>query len=429
MTRILYVCPSAHYSGHHPHVTSIEPITLQRSGLDIEVLTFCGIMGNPSLSVKCHQVVNDNAFLRWLRRKSISRWFLMLTENFLTLQKASRMHTHIIHLRDGDPFLFMPFLVSLPHRNLRWVISLTGSVMYAPKVKFTDIVKSPLKFIYTQALNLVSSSVWIPVYRLAMRYNTFILTPQNDKTLNDYSSYMSGIFKSNLSKVPRGFDIDIELSTREVARKKLDIPLNKTVLLSFGAPHQGKNLDVIFRALQEFPNIILIQAGTHVFSLNSNPTDLARKYNVLNQIKFFDYYIPEEDKKYFFAASDASILSYTKVFASTSSMLGESCRYSTPVIASNANMIKPTVEKYKMGLLFESEDIVSLIETMYKFLQLNSLDIERMKQRCAEYAKDNSIVKWSQQYNEIYQKLIPESIGSEEYRNVVGKSKASIRSN
>ena len=49
--KILYVCPFAHYSGHHPHVASVEPDTLQDNGIDTTLLTFCGIINEQKVNV------------------------------------------------------------------------------------------------------------------------------------------------------------------------------------------------------------------------------------------------------------------------------------------------------------------------------------------------------------------------------------------
>lgn len=56
--KVLYTCPNAHYSGHHPHVATVEPVYLKNNGFDVGLLTFCGILTGVKPDVNNYYVVN-----------------------------------------------------------------------------------------------------------------------------------------------------------------------------------------------------------------------------------------------------------------------------------------------------------------------------------------------------------------------------------
>ncbi len=126
--KVLYVCPFAHYSGHPPWAATYEPDALARAGGEVNLLTFCGITGEIKVKVPHLTVMSQARFTRPIQRVTrlfLARWTLstlpiMFLENFLTLAVAIRLKRKlkydIIHLRDGEPFLFTPLLLSLPQR-------------------------------------------------------------------------------------------------------------------------------------------------------------------------------------------------------------------------------------------------------------------------------------------------------------------------
>jgi len=405
--KILYVCPYAHYSGHHPHAATVEPETLTQSGKDVALLTFCGITNNPTLSVLHETAAKDSRLLQCLRKHTLSRWFLMLAETLLTLRKAVRLYKKgkydIIHLRDGEPFIFAAPLLSLFHRNLNWCISLTGSVLVVPKSKDFSF----LGFYTLVMAAVINNPLWKLVYKQSLRHNHFMFTPQNELTKKGYEEYMEGVFKGRLTCVPWGIGKNgVGFVSKEEARERLGLSHDEFVLLSFGATHPGKDMRTIMKSLQSLKQTMLVHAGTWSFSLGGNPVSLAEEYGVADRLKVFNYYIPETEKPYFFLAADAAVLSYTTLFRSTSSMLWEAAKFGLPVISSDANTLGEDVRKYNLGLLFETENPRSLVDAVRRFKET---DIEVFKQNCITFLKDFSETKWAERYAKVYDELLKET--------------------
>jgi len=428
MIRVLYICPFAHYSGHHPHVATVEPERLAKSGLDVTLLTFDGIINNADVQVGHIRVLPQHRFnvlhkvFKILRHKTLPRWLVMFIETIATLIKASKLMRQgkydVLHLRDGEPFLFLSHLISLPYRRQKWAISLTAAIVFSPKLKLKDFIQRPFVCLYAIALDIwVNNRLWRPIYWLSMKRNKFMFMPQNQVATQRYKEYMGGIFKDNVMCVEWGIDSNNNLPSKKDSREHLGIPQDAFVLLSFGAPHSGKDTETIFRAVQRCEDIFLVHGGTHTFSLGANPVELTAKYGLANRTKIFNYYIPEDEKPYFFGAADVLILSYTKAFASTSSMIWESAKYRLPVISSNANTLGKDVKRYKLGLLFEAEDAMSLVGAINRYRNLSEEDLAEIKANGLKFVTAFSDAKWARKCTAVYRGLISGS-----NKKVLGKS-------
>lgn len=190
----------------------------------------------------------------------------------------------------------------------------------------------------------------------------------------------------------------------------MGLPQDNPVLLSFGFLHAGKDIETIFHALKDVPNTFLIHGGDQMFKLHlPNSTNLAEKYDMLDRTIIRDYYIPEEEKPYYFHAADAIVLSYTREFLGTTSLLWQACRFGTPVIASDNGQLKELMEEYKPGLLFKAQDPDSLREAVMRFIKLKPGEIETLKDNCRRFAREFSHDKWAQKCLEVYTKLLADN--------------------
>lgn len=405
--KILYCCPFAHYSGHHPHVSVIEPEALQKAGHDVTLLTFCGLIDDIQPAVPQVMVLDKDSKwrkrLHGIRQKTLPRWFLMLAETYITLRKAVKVYNtgyDVIHLRDGDPFLFVSFLMP----PAKWVISVMASVVYAPKTTFKDWIRKPFLSLYSLALKVIGGGIWKPLYNSILYKKSMIFVVQNERALAGFKNYLDGIFAPYTECVSRGVENHVKPLERQEAQKIIGCP-DKFTVLSFGAPHQGKNIDVVFHALKIL-DVHLVHGGVHTYSLGGSPVELAKKYKVESKCTIHDRFIGQEAKPAFFGCADVAILSYTKIFASTSSVLLECCKFGLPVIASDNHPLGDEVKKYKLGMTFKAEYLQDLEVTIRLFQQLNSKEIAVMKTNCLNYALDHSINKWAEGCGELYERLL-----------------------
>ncbi len=406
MNRVLYVCPLAHYVGHYPFVVGKEPKALTEAGLDITLLTFTKSTDEAAITVPRQTTLPNNqltrpvaSLLRYVRRLTLLRWAIVTTEIVLTQLKAVWLlrsgKYDVAYLRDGEPFYFLPFLFSIPFKNLKWVISSTATNLFIPKSQ------SPILRLYNFCLSLINCPLWRPIYQLAMRRNSFTFAVQNENAKENMENYLEGVFKGKVHCISLGTDRIEVIPQKNIARQTLGLPQDKFILLSFGAPHAGKNLDTVFKAVEKLDNVLLVHAGKQAFNLNKDAKSIASTYNLDGKVKIFDYYIPEAEKPLFFAAADVAILSYTKAFASTASLLWETAKYRLPVISSNANSLGDMVSRHKLGVLFEAEDSQSLVTAVDGFRLLPKAMIGKLKNNCDKFCQEYGIETWANKTKEL----------------------------
>lgn len=410
--KVLYVCPFAHYPGHFSWAATRETGALKQARVDVRLLTFCGVIDEGEVKVPQITVLSETGFghlvrqlFAALRKNAITRWMLMSFETFLTLTTAiklkKKLAIDVIHLRDGEPYLFLPHILCLPFKGYKWLVSLTASNIYPPAQ-----IRSLKLLVYTTAVKVLNNKMWKPLYKLSLKRNRFFFAVQNDVAKLDYSNYMGGAFDGRVECLPVGANTTTEVISKQDARRYLGIPPEKPVLLAFGAYHSGKDLETIFRALKNLNEVYFVHAGSQAFGLGVNLEEVARGYIDVNRMSIRNYYVPEAEKPYYFFAADAVLLSYTRQFLSTSSLLWEACRFGTPVIASDNGQLKELMMAFQPGLLFSAQDPDSLREAIIRFINLKPAEIKVMKNNCHRFTGEFSMDRWALRCLEIYSKLL-----------------------
>ncbi len=157
------------------------------------------------------------------------------------------------------------------------------------------------------------------------------------------------------------------------ARRKLDLPENKKILLFFGSIRPNKGLDVLLEAMPEIlknnPDIFLVIAGALPRDMSFQTyQDLIVKLNLKEHIKTFIEFIPDEEVDLFFAASDIVVLPY-KNFESQSGVLLRTCAHKKPLVASNVGAMSEIVSSDRIGEIAEPGNVKSLALAIEKVLK------------------------------------------------------------
>jgi len=416
--KVLYVCPFAHYTGHFSWAAVHETQALAQAGVKVELLTFCGVTDGAEVKVPQSNVRQHTTFgiplyhlANFLRRWKGIAFISMFLEAFLTQSVAIRVKRKrgydIIHLRDGEPFLFLPHLLSLALKDYSWVISLTGNNFINNSPQLAALRQDIRLLPYALYIKTINCKFWKPVYQKSLAQNRFLFLTQNEIIKQITESYMGGILSGKVLCLPLGVSVTGRVLSREETKRHFGLPQDKPVFLSFGFLHAGKDTETIFRALKDVPDAFLLHGGDEgTVAEPLKLANLAIKYAMQERTIVRNYYIPEEKKPYYFFAADAIILSYTRQFLSTTSLLWQACRFGKPVIASDNGQLKELVESYHLGLLFKAQDAGSLREAITRFINLKPAEIKRMKDNCHRFVTEFSHEKWAQKCLEVYDSLL-----------------------
>ena len=389
--RVLYVCPWAHLAGHTPQAATKEPLALLEAGVEVSICTFRGILDQKEPQVISHRSVVSSKvgfplgiLAQLLNSMPKGRYFARFLEQVSTLYLAVKLRKplkyDVIYLRDGDPFIFIPFVLGMFLKDYRWACSLLGS----------KPVRSPNSLFH----KFINAPIWKPVYLRAFSKNRFAFICEG-RCLKDYfeTKFLDGILSGRISVVPLGVKRNNVNIAKRKARQYLGLPQDKAVFLHFGTLHPDKDIETVLAAINSIPDALLVHAGQvwpwakRIQSVNS--------HSLQNNVIIRDCYIPELEKQYYFAAADAIILSYKGDFLSPGSTLWEAAKFKLPVIASDVGELGELTKRYNFGLVFAAENAASLKGVLFDFLNSSHDQRDSMVNNYEYFYHDFSIDTWA----------------------------------
>jgi len=173
--------------------------------------------------------------------------------------------------------------------------------------------------------------------------------------------------------IPHGHFLDYaELIDKKSARKYLNIPEDKTVLLFFGQIKKVKGVGVLLKAFAKIfkshPDVLLVIAGSVWKDDFSQYQKIIDDNNMKNCIRTDIRYIPDEEVKYYYSSADCCVLPYLDVYQS--GVIQLSYAYKKPVIATRIGAFLEVVLDGQSGFICEPDNVASLAETIEHALTL-----------------------------------------------------------
>ena len=138
------------------------------------------------------------------------------------------------------------------------------------------------------------------------------------------------------------------------ARKALELPTDKQLVLFFGLIRNYKGLDMLLDAMNELKSnasIVLVIAGE--FYEDKQPyLDLIKKYGIENQVILHGKFIANEDVKLYFSAADLVALPYRS--ATQSGVTQVSFHFEVPTLVTNVGGLGEIIPDKVAGYVVES---------------------------------------------------------------------------
>jgi glycosyltransferase involved in cell wall biosynthesis len=161
-----------------------------------------------------------------------------------------------------------------------------------------------------------------------------------------------------------------EIIPKETAKKHLGITTNK-VFLFFGFIREYKGLDTLIEAvnlIKDMPDFTLIVAG-EFYTDKQKYLDLIAKYNLEDKIKLYTDFIPTDDVKYYFCASDVVVLPYKD--ATQSGIIQIANNFNKPIIATKVGGLGEVIKDGFNGYLREPNNPKAIADAILQFYKEN----------------------------------------------------------
>ena len=152
--------------------------------------------------------------------------------------------------------------------------------------------------------------------------------------------------------------------SREETRHKWSLPDGALAVLSFGHIRDGKNLDLVIRAMADLPSVYLVVAGKEQSPVQKPIgyyQNLAKTLGVQERCRWIHGHVPEDEVGNLFAGADLMLLTYSKDFRSASGVLNAAVTYRKPCVASSGGgNLRSVVEGYQLGWFVAPDDLAAL---------------------------------------------------------------------
>ena len=194
---------------------------------------------------------------------------------------------------------------------------------------------------------------------------------------------------------------------KEEARKKLNLPLDKKIIMFFGQIKKVKGLDILVKAFNivgknfQDANLLIVGKPWKV-DLNEylNLIEDELKDRVILRANF----IPNEEVPFYFASADIVVLPYRKIY--NSSVILRAFDYGSAVIASDLDTFKEFIEEGETGYLFKSENAESLAEKINDLIS-SPKKIETIKNNAKNFVEENfSKREINLQMNKVFKEIL-----------------------
>lgn len=165
------------------------------------------------------------------------------------------------------------------------------------------------------------------------------------------------------------YDIFGKAVSKEEAQKKLDLNPSDKHILFFGFIRKYKGLDLLLNALANTQlkalNIKLIIAG-EFYDKKDDYLQLIKEHNLENNVIIRSDFIPSEDVKYYFCASDMVVQPYHT--ATQSGVTQIAYHFARPMLVTNVGGLAEIVTNGRVGYVTDtnSEAISSALSDFYQ---------------------------------------------------------------
>lgn len=149
------------------------------------------------------------------------------------------------------------------------------------------------------------------------------------------------------------------------ARKLLNLPLDKKILLFFGFIREYKGLDVLLEALSLLPNEYHLVVAGETYTSFDKYEKIIRSKNLGERVSLFIRFISESEVSWFFSSADVCVLPYKT--ATQSGIVGIAYHFNVPVVASSTGGLGEMISPFGSGIVVENCNATTLANSIQEF--------------------------------------------------------------
>ncbi|MFH1358996.1 MAG: glycosyltransferase family 4 protein [archaeon] len=169
---------------------------------------------------------------------------------------------------------------------------------------------------------------------------------------------------------------------KKTARKKLNLPLDKKIILFIGRIAEIKGMGYLLKAMKDLKDVQLINIG---FSPEEPKFKAYAKENNLDNVNFLGGVFGEK-KLLYLSAADLLVLPSLKEGAPVTVM--EALGKNTPVVVSNVGGVELMIENGREGVIIKQKDVKDIVRGVREVLKWKNKEV----QQYAEKYKWKSII-------------------------------------
>ncbi|UPJ51726.1 glycosyltransferase family 4 protein [Bradyrhizobium sp. 200] len=351
--RLLYFCPAS--LGGIAEYAHAQATALAQQGIDVTMLCRVDWPYAPPTAYRQLRELNSSssaaAESRWRSRLRTAKGLLVEHAKLASVIRAYSFRRVLLatYLEYLAPF-WAPSLRSLMRRGVVF-----GAILHDP---VRDYVVGPL---------------WWHRWSVAEGYSflreVFIHAETDLGLAPDKMPFRKTV-------IPHGpYDLGDPIRSRRAVRDGLSLPNDAVVLLSFGHIRDGKNLDILLRAMVGLPDIFLVIAGAEATAGQKTSAfyrSLAEELGVGSRCRWLVRYIETEMVADLFDCVDFVALTYSSQFRSASGVLNLAVRYRRPMIVSSGDSpLSQAIDQYDLGIRVQPDDAKEVARGLSSVLRSN----------------------------------------------------------
>ena len=217
------------------------------------------------------------------------------------------------------------------------------------------------------------------------------------------SAWGSEEFRSKVILAPYGVGglLPVHVDRLE-ARRRLGLPEQAFIVLSFGIIRRDKRVDDIIRAISLVGSAVLVIAGMPTEVEEKEIRQWVEEAHISERTVLHLRYIPEEEVATYFSVANVLVLAHDTGFPGQSGPLHLACSFGVPVVVSDVGDIGRFVRENGVGEVFPPRDWKVLAKLLAYFHATDQDTYQTYVQREREIATrlswDNTVERYLEAY-------------------------------